>query len=294
MEGLVETVHESHTSTERELGPNDGQPGETSMPGRYAGEARLPQISILEKHDEEVHTQQRGRGSHSPPRRNEGTNRVNARLEEVLAELGRMKQKVDKPPPSSLKNMMHQVESSFTPNILEVRLPSKFRMPVLTRGDLNQLVAEMPQSQMGKKGVVGTGLSTVEESHGAAVLSSRGPEWTEMAEENRRNSSDSGIFCVGSSQANYSFFYAFDRWLNKKGSQIALQKHLALDIEFKRSQIVAAIPGTFFCAWYASQKHWLANNILGLAFCIQGCLGIQEEVDVSKEEDFNWSLLCCI
>jgi hypothetical protein len=25
----------------------------------------------------------------------------------------------------------------------------------------------------------------------------------------------------------------------------------------------------FFCAWYASQKHWLANNILGLAFCIQ-------------------------
>ncbi|KAB1205074.1 Signal peptide peptidase [Morella rubra] len=110
-------------------------------------------------------------------------------------------------------------------------------------GDLNQFVAETPQSQMGKKGVVGTSLSTVEEPHGVAVLSSRGPEWTEMAEENRRNSSDSGIFYVGSSQA--------------------------LDIEFKRSQIVAAIPGTFFCARYASQKHWLANNILGLAFCIQ-------------------------
>ncbi|POO03924.1 Peptidase A22B, signal peptide peptidase [Trema orientale] len=44
----------------------------------------------------------------------------------------------------------------------------------------------------------------------------------------------------------------------------------SLEIEFTRSQIVAAIPGTFFCAWYASQKHWLANNILGLAFCIQG------------------------
>ncbi|KAJ6964805.1 signal peptide peptidase-like isoform X2 [Populus alba x Populus x berolinensis] len=44
----------------------------------------------------------------------------------------------------------------------------------------------------------------------------------------------------------------------------------SLDIEFTRSQIIAAIPGTFFCAWYASQKHWLANNILGLAFCIQG------------------------
>ncbi|XVF69475.1 hypothetical protein PTKIN_Ptkin11bG0085300 [Pterospermum kingtungense] len=44
----------------------------------------------------------------------------------------------------------------------------------------------------------------------------------------------------------------------------------SLEIEFTRSQIVAAIPGTFFCAWYASQKHWLANNILGLSFCIQG------------------------
>nr|XP_034923395.1 signal peptide peptidase-like isoform X1 [Populus alba] len=44
----------------------------------------------------------------------------------------------------------------------------------------------------------------------------------------------------------------------------------SLDIDFTRSQIIAAIPGTFFCAWYASQKHWLANNILGLAFCIQG------------------------
>ncbi|XVE99177.1 hypothetical protein REPUB_Repub03eG0174800 [Reevesia pubescens] len=45
----------------------------------------------------------------------------------------------------------------------------------------------------------------------------------------------------------------------------------AFEIEFTRSQIIAAIPGTFFCAWYASQKHWLANNILGLAFCIQVC-----------------------
>ncbi|GLU18888.1 hypothetical protein SLE2022_351650 [Rubroshorea leprosula] len=44
----------------------------------------------------------------------------------------------------------------------------------------------------------------------------------------------------------------------------------SLEIEFTKSQIIAAIPGTFFCAWYASKKHWLANNILGLAFCIQG------------------------
>ncbi|KAG5065658.1 hypothetical protein JHK86_009389 [Glycine max] len=44
----------------------------------------------------------------------------------------------------------------------------------------------------------------------------------------------------------------------------------SLEIEFTKSQVVAGIPGTFFCAWYALQKHWLANNILGLAFCIQG------------------------
>ncbi|CAA0805853.1 Signal peptide peptidase [Striga hermonthica] len=44
----------------------------------------------------------------------------------------------------------------------------------------------------------------------------------------------------------------------------------ALEFEFTKSQIIAAIPGAFFCAWYASKKHWLANNTLGLAFCIQG------------------------
>ncbi|KAL8233143.1 hypothetical protein R6Q57_002921 [Mikania cordata] len=44
----------------------------------------------------------------------------------------------------------------------------------------------------------------------------------------------------------------------------------SLDVEFTRSQVFAAIPGTFFCVWYVAQKHWLANNILGLAFCIQG------------------------
>lgn len=44
----------------------------------------------------------------------------------------------------------------------------------------------------------------------------------------------------------------------------------SLEVEFTKSQAIAAIPGTFFCVWYASKKHWLANNILGLSFCIQG------------------------
>jgi hypothetical protein len=43
-------------------------------------------------------------------------------------------------------------------------------------------------------------------------------------------------------------------------------------VEFTKSQIVASVPGFFFCMWYASKKHWLANNVLGIAFCIQVCL----------------------
>ncbi|KAG6489872.1 hypothetical protein ZIOFF_051153 [Zingiber officinale] len=44
----------------------------------------------------------------------------------------------------------------------------------------------------------------------------------------------------------------------------------AASLEFTISQVVASIPGTLFCVWYALKKHWLANNILGIAFCIQG------------------------
>ncbi|WVZ87357.1 hypothetical protein U9M48_034004 [Paspalum notatum var. saurae] len=46
----------------------------------------------------------------------------------------------------------------------------------------------------------------------------------------------------------------------------------SLSVEFTKSQIVASVPGFFFCMWYASKKHWLANNVLGIAFCIQVCL----------------------
>ena len=50
---------------------------------------------------------------------------------------------------------------------------------------------------------------------------------------------------------------------------VSFTAYAPLDVEFTRSQVVAAIPGTFFCVWYVAEKHWLANNILGLAFCIQ-------------------------
>ncbi|XP_039116921.1 LOW QUALITY PROTEIN: signal peptide peptidase 1 [Dioscorea cayenensis subsp. rotundata] len=64
------------------------------------------------------------------------------------------------------------------------------------------------------------------------------------------------------------------RFLPRQWNENAIVWHLpyfqSASVEFTKSQVVAAIPGTFFCAWYASQKHWLANNILGIAFCIQG------------------------
>lgn len=44
-----------------------------------------------------------------------------------------------------------------------------------------------------------------------------------------------------------------------------------VEIVFTKSQIIAGIPGTFFCVWYVFKKHWLANNTLGLAFSIQVC-----------------------
>ncbi|KAJ0963454.1 hypothetical protein J5N97_028576 [Dioscorea zingiberensis] len=64
------------------------------------------------------------------------------------------------------------------------------------------------------------------------------------------------------------------RFLPKEWNEHTIVWHLpyfhSASVDFTKSQVVAAIPGTFFCAWYASQKHWLANNILGIAFCIQG------------------------
>ncbi|KAG9137942.1 hypothetical protein Leryth_020767, partial [Lithospermum erythrorhizon] len=64
----------------------------------------------------------------------------------------------------------------------------------------------------------------------------------------------------------------------------------SLEFEFTRSQVIAAIPGTFFCAWYASKKHWLANNVLGLAFCIQ-VSKLEIFGDVGQNREINGYLL---
>ncbi|XP_062024456.1 signal peptide peptidase [Rosa rugosa] len=82
------------------------------------------------------------------------------------------------------------------------------------------------------------------------------------------------FFVLGIIALSATLLPAIARYLPERWNKDLIIWHLpyfrSVEIEFTRSQIFAAIPGFFFCAWYASKKHWLANNILGLAFCIQG------------------------
>ncbi|KAI9106649.1 hypothetical protein K1719_022177 [Acacia pycnantha] len=82
------------------------------------------------------------------------------------------------------------------------------------------------------------------------------------------------FFVLGIVALSATLLPSIRRFLPKHWNDDAIIWHFpyfrSLEIEFTRSQVVAAVPGTFFCAWYALKKHWLANNILGLAFCIQG------------------------
>lgn len=43
-----------------------------------------------------------------------------------------------------------------------------------------------------------------------------------------------------------------------------------LEFEFSLLELVLCIPAAGFCYWYWQTKHWLANNILGIAFSLQG------------------------
>lgn len=85
------------------------------------------------------------------------------------------------------------------------------------------------------------------------------------------------FFVLGILALSATLLPAIRRFLPTKWNEDVISWHFPyfrsyapLDVEFTRSQVVAAIPGTFFCVWYVAEKHWLANNILGLAFCIQG------------------------
>ncbi|XP_020576633.1 signal peptide peptidase 1-like [Phalaenopsis equestris] len=82
------------------------------------------------------------------------------------------------------------------------------------------------------------------------------------------------FFVLGIIALSATLLPSIKRFLPKHWNEDLIVWHApyfrSITVEFTRSQIVSSIPGTFFCAWYASRKHWLANNVLGISFCIQG------------------------
>ncbi|CAK8690411.1 unnamed protein product [Clavelina lepadiformis] len=48
------------------------------------------------------------------------------------------------------------------------------------------------------------------------------------------------------------------------------EKEVILDLEFDRKDVVAFGLCTVLSGWYALQRHWIANNIIGLAFATNG------------------------
>lgn len=43
-------------------------------------------------------------------------------------------------------------------------------------------------------------------------------------------------------------------------------------------EVCSFLGSALFCVWYIVQKHWLANNALGLSFSIQGI----EHISIGK------------
>ncbi|EFN53579.1 hypothetical protein CHLNCDRAFT_36436 [Chlorella variabilis] len=43
-----------------------------------------------------------------------------------------------------------------------------------------------------------------------------------------------------------------------------------LEFSFTPLELLISLPASAFCIWYYRRKHWFANNLLGLAFSIQG------------------------
>lgn len=63
-------------------------------------------------------------------------------------------------------------------------------------------------------------------------------------------------------------------WMSKENKVIIPKIPVVLkdgfDVEFSLLEASLCIPAAGFCYWYWISKHWLANNVLGLAFSLQG------------------------
>ncbi|GAQ83835.1 signal peptide peptidase [Klebsormidium nitens] len=78
-----------------------------------------------------------------------------------------------------------------------------------------------------------------------------------------------GVLALSATIVSFLFFLP-KSWHEKRVPALTLPFIGAVDLELDYAQVFAAIPSTAFCAWYFMEKHWLANNALGLAFSIQG------------------------
>ncbi|KAJ7295215.1 hypothetical protein O6H91_07G028000 [Diphasiastrum complanatum] len=78
-----------------------------------------------------------------------------------------------------------------------------------------------------------------------------------------------GILALGATILPMIDSYLPKAW-NESSTILRLPYFKNVEMEFTKSQLVAGVPGIFFCIWYVLKKHWLANNTLGLAFSIQG------------------------
>ncbi|PRW61442.1 signal peptide peptidase-like [Chlorella sorokiniana] len=78
------------------------------------------------------------------------------------------------------------------------------------------------------------------------------------------------VACVEPAAARY-----FSDWWSEHELEIRLPKlpvvlKEGLEFSFTPLELLLAAPTSLFCLWYYRRKHWFANNMLGLAFSLQG------------------------
>jgi minor histocompatibility antigen H13 len=61
---------------------------------------------------------------------------------------------------------------------------------------------------------------------------------------------------------------SFQNW--KHSLAVPFWQQEPIELSFNKVDVISFIFATLVSIWYILTKHWVANNILGLAFCIQG------------------------
>ena len=66
----------------------------------------------------------------------------------------------------------------------------------------------------------------------------------------------------------------FDGLLDPKTHPLRKEKCVKVpfldEVEFSMLDVLLTPPAMLFCYWYWQEKHWMANNVLGMAFSLQG------------------------